>query len=470
MSARAAEGRARFDYTRGSVAGGLARLALPQSIELIAWNFENVSELFWVGRLGSEKLAALSIAYIMLWLPRSFGLGFLIAGNALVAQKIGAGDEEGASLLAGQTAFVSIVFSLAVSVPGVWFAADIMRLVTSDPEIVRGGADYLLVGFAVFIIPTGCFMLGLLFRGAGDAMLSSLGMVASSVVVVILMPILILGAGPVPGLGIFGAGLSGGLGRLAGLLVLLYFMFTGRSRLQIRLRHLRPRLPLLLQVVRLSWPISVQQSLERGANLVLARIISPFGASALAAWGVGVRVITMLRLPGFVMQGAARTMVGQNVGAGLPGRVLKSTMLSLGTVAFLMVFLTFFLFTWAEPVVRFFGMEGEAARVGVICLRILSLGMGFEACRRPLAGAFQGMGIPKPPMLVEAFFRWVVQLPAALLAAYPLGFAEVGVWWAVTGSETLAGAFLFFWFLLGRSWTHLRPRAEDPAPEREEAR
>ena len=175
MSARAAEGRARFDYTRGSVAGGLARLALPQSIELIAWNFENVSELFWVGRLGSEKLAALSIAYIMLWLPRSFGLGFLIAGNALVAQKIGAGDEEGASLLAGQTAFVSIVFSLAVSVPGVWFAADIMRLVTSDPEIVRGGADYLLVGFAVFIIPTGCFMLGLLFRGAGDAMLSSLG-------------------------------------------------------------------------------------------------------------------------------------------------------------------------------------------------------------------------------------------------------------------------------------------------------
>ncbi len=469
MNARAAGGRARFDYTRGSIAWGLARLALPQSIELIAWNFENVSELFWVGRLGSEKLAALSIAYIMLWLPRSFGLGFLIAGNALVAQRIGARDEEGASLLAGQTAFVSIVFSLAVSVPGVWFAADIMRLVTSDPEIVRGGADYLRVGFAVFIIPTGCFLLGQLFRGAGDVLLSSMGMVASSVVIVILMPILVLGAGPVPGLGIFGAGLSGGLGRLAGLLVLLFFMFTGRSRLRIRLQHLRPRLSLLRQVVRLSWPISLQHSLERGANLVLVRIISPFGSSALAAWGVADRVIAILRLPGFVMQGSARTMVGQNVGAGLPGRVLKSTMLSLGTVAVLMVFLTFFLFTWAEAVVRFFGMEGEAARVGAVCLRILSLSMGFEACRRPLAGAFQGMGIPKPPMLVEAFFRWAVQLPAAFLAAYSFGFAEIGVWWAVTGSQTLAGASLLTWFLLGRSWTHLRPQAADPAPKREGA-
>ncbi|MDP7386445.1 MAG: MATE family efflux transporter, partial [Nitrospinota bacterium] len=270
--------------------------------------------------------------------------------------------------------------------------------------------------------------------------------------------------------GIIGAGLSGGLGRLAGLLVLLFFMFTGRTRIRIRLRHLRPRLSHLRQVVRLSWPISIQNTLDRGAILVLVRIISPFGASALAAWGVGIRVITILRMPGFVMQGAVRTMVGQNVGAGLPGRVLKSTMLSLGTVAVLMVFLTFFLFIWAEPVVRFFGMEGEAARVGVICLRILSLSMGFEACRRPLAGAFQGMGIPKPPMFVEAFFRWAVQLPAALLAAYPLGFAEVGIWWAVTGSQTLAGASLFSWFLLGRPWTHLRARAAGPGPEREAIR
>lgn len=457
VSARAAGGRARFDYTKGSIPWGLARLALPQSLELIAWNLENISELFWVGRLGSEELAAMSIAFIILWLPRAFGLGFLIAGNALVAQKIGAGDEEGASLLAGQTAFVSIVFSLIVSVPGVWFAADIMGLLTSDPGIVRGGTDYLLVGFMVFTIPTGCFMLAQIYRGAGDALLSSLGMITSSVVIVILMPMLVLGAGPVPGLGIFGAGLTGGLGRLAGLFVLLFFMFTGRTRIRIRLRHLRPRFSLLRQVVHLSWPISIQNALERGANLALVWIISPFGASALAAWGVGVRVTTILRLPGFVMQGAARTMVGQNVGAGLPGRVLKSTMLSLGTVAVLMVFLTFFLFAYAEEVVRFFGMEGEAVRVGVICLQILSLSMGFEACRRPLAGAFQGMGTPKPPMFVEAFFRWAVQLPAAFLAAFPLGFAEVGVWWAITGSQTLAGVSLFFWFLLGRSWTHLRP-------------
>lgn len=441
--------RARFDYTKGPIAKGILRLSIPTFGEQLAWNIDGIVEIFWVGRLGPDSLAAMSLGFLFIMFLRSLGLGIRIAGSALVAQRVGSGDAEGASAAAGQAIFLTGIFYVPVTILGYLFAPHLMIFMTRDPEIVRLGTLYLRAGFIVFASLDGIFTFAHLLRAAGEPGISLAGMITSTTISVTLMPLLVFGAGPVPALGLAGTITSVGLGRLAGAAVMAAFMAGGHSRLSLRPRYLRPRPELLRRLISLAWPAGATNLLERGANLVLLRMIAPFGALPLAAWGIGNRVSVMGRMPGFGLQAALRTMVGQNVGANRPERAWKSVHITLAVLAVIMGVTASGIFLYAGEVVRFFGMKGEAAEVGVLCLRILAFGLPFEAGRRSLAGAFQGAADTKPPMIVEGAVRWGIQLPAAYFLAFPLGLAASGIWSAVVGGQILGCALLALWFFTG---------------------
>ncbi|MBI2133035.1 MAG: hypothetical protein HYT99_09610 [Candidatus Tectomicrobia bacterium] len=392
--------RAHYDYTRGSLGRGLARLALPSCGEQVAWNVDAVVELYWVGKLGPEYLAAVSLCFMMTFFIRAIPLGARIAGGALVAQRVGAGDDEGAE-------------------PGYSLA----------------------------------------------------GMAASAATATVLMPFLVFGWGPLPGMGIGGAPLAVGVGRIIGTFVVMAFLFSGRSRLHLRLDHLRPDGGVCWRICVLGWPAAAQNLLERGSNLILVRILSLFGPVTVAAFGVSNRITNVSRMPAFGVQAAVRTLVGQNLGAGLPERAVQSVRLSMWLTGFFMGSVTVGLFWFAPQVVLFFGLAGEAADVGSLCLRILAVSLLFESARRVLAGAFHGAANAKPPMVVEGIVRWVVEIPLGYLAAVTLGMGGAGVWWTIAGGQVLAGAALFGWFFwwsaegLKAQPLHIvrRPCPEEPA-------
>ncbi|MEK6712387.1 MAG: MATE family efflux transporter, partial [Nitrospinota bacterium] len=140
----------RYDYTRGPLWRGLAKLALPSCGEQIAWNMDTVVELYWVGQLGPEFLAAVSLCFMMSFFLRSVPLGARIAGGAIVAQRVGAGDNEGAALAAGQSIFLTVLYTVAVGGLGFLFAPFLMGLMTTDPQVRELGAVYLRVHFLFF--------------------------------------------------------------------------------------------------------------------------------------------------------------------------------------------------------------------------------------------------------------------------------------------------------------------------------
>ncbi|MDA0998882.1 MAG: MATE family efflux transporter, partial [bacterium] len=420
MTTSASRTRSRFDYTKDSITKGIIRLSVPTFGEQIAWNIDGIVEIFWVGRLGPDSLAAMSLGFMFIMFLRAIGLGIRIAGSALVAQRIGGGDAEGASEAAGQAIFLTVIFYIPVTLFGYLLAPHLMILMTRDAEIVRLGAIYLQAGFLVFASVDGIFTLAHLLRGAGEPGISLAGMIPSTALSVTLMPLIVFGAGPLPALGLAGTITAVGIGRLAGIAVMAAFIITGHSRLSLQPRYLRPKPELLRRLISLAWPAGTTNLLERGANIVLLRMIAPFGSLALAAWGVGNRVSVMGRMPGFGLQAALRTMVGQNVGANRPERAWRSVHITMTALAVIMGATASGMYLYAEEVVRFFGMKGEAAEVGSLCLRILAFGIPFEAGRRALAGAFQGAADTKPPMVVEGAVRWAIQLPAAYLLAFPL--------------------------------------------------
>ena len=227
---------------------------------------------------------------------------------------------------------------------------------------------------------------------------------------------------------------------------MLAFIVKGKSRLRLRWADLRPRASEISRVARLAWPAMAQNLLERSALLLMVRMLSPFGASALAAWSIGNRVTMIARMPSFGLQSSVRTLVGQNLGAERPERVTRTVWLAVAALGVLMTAASVCLFVWARQIVSFFGMEGNAT--AVMALRILCAGLLMESIRRVMAGAFQGASRSKPPMMVEGVVRWGVQLPAAYLLSFSLAVGAGGVWWAVSGGQILSGALLLGWFSL----------------------
>ena len=123
VKTQAARTRHRYDYTKGSIGWGITRLSVPMCVEQIIRNFDSILEVFWIGMLGPKFLAATSLGFMTVLFLRSFGFGIRVAGQAMVAQRIGAGDAEGASVFAGQSLLVLGVYSLVFSVLGIYFFA-----------------------------------------------------------------------------------------------------------------------------------------------------------------------------------------------------------------------------------------------------------------------------------------------------------------------------------------------------------
>ena len=443
----------RYDYTKGSIGVGLFRLAVPSCLEPIAWNADTLVEIFWVGRLGPEYLAAVSLSFMIIFFFRAVGFGIRIAGSALVAQRIGAGEPESASHVAGQSFLLAGVYYLAISILGCMLSAPLLGLLTSDVAVIRVGVGYLQASFLTIAFVDGIFTISHQLKAAGEPGKSLIGLGISTVMSVTFIPLFIFGLGPFPGLGLPGSAFGIGLGRIFGIFIVLWILTSGRSRLRIRLFHLKPHAETMRRIILLGWPAAAQNLLERGALLILLKILALFGPLVLAAWAIGNRLGTVSRLPGFGIQSAVRTMVGQNIGANLPERALKSVHLAMAGLFVIMCGVTILLYFYAQEIVLIFGMRGEGIDVGVICVRIITIGTLFEAIRRMLAGAFQGAANTKPPMIVEAFIRWGFQIPLAYMAALPLGFGAAGVWGAMTISHFMGGVCLLVWFFI---WSRRR--------------
>ena len=450
VKTQAAKTRHRYDYTKGSIGWGITRLSVPMCVEQIVRNADGILEIFWIGQLGPEYLAATSLGFMVILFLRSIGFGIRISGQALVAQRIGAGDPEGASLVAGQTISLMFVYVGMFSVVGFFLAPVIMRLLTSDPVILPLGIAYMRAGFTVFFGIEAMFVMANILRGAGEPVTTLVSMIGGACISVVMVPTLIFGWGPVPALGIAGGFLGMGAGRFTGFLVMLAIVLSGRSRIRLRWENLVPRRDIIFRIAALAWPVSVQNLLERGANVLLLRMLSPFGAPALAAWAIGNRVTLVARMPSFGLQGSVRTLVGQNIGAQLPERAIRTARVSMVALAVIMGVVTLFLSYFAEELVGLFSMKGEAARMGAMAMRILSVGLLVESVRRVAAGAFQGAGQSKPPMMVEGVVRWGVQIPVAFLMAYPLGIGAASIWLAIAGSQIISGIALVIWFF---KWT-----------------
>jgi len=467
-------------FTEGRLLVPLVTLAVPLVGTSLFQVVYQLTDTFWVGRLGQDAVSALSYAWPLLFLSISIAGGMTMAGTILVSQHTGAGNDERVGFVAGQTIALLTLLGLGCSLIGVAFAPWLLSLLGATPgtAVHRMAVAYTRTIFLGTVFLFVFFAFQALLRGYGDAR-TPLYLVGASVGLnVLLDPIFVLGfdanplfawLGAVPGIdgaglqawlygwtgftgwGVQGAAIATVVARAAATVVALGLLFGGRVGIHCRLADLRPALGTFRRIVALGAPVSVEQSTNAVAVTVLTALLAIVGDDVVAAYGIGNRFLTLIWLPAIGLGRAVDTVVGQNLGAEQPGRARRTVHLALVIVATILLAAGGLVVWFAEPIVAAF-VEGENADAvvghGATFLRIVGPTFAFMGCYHVINGAFHGAGSTRLSMLVGAFALWGMR--AAIGAMLVLGFAmgAVGAWYAIAASHVVAAAVAGSCFLV----------------------
>jgi putative MATE family efflux protein len=436
------------DYTLGSVRKAVFLLAIPMILEMCMESVFAVVDIYFVGKIGkNEPVAAVILTESVLAIVYSLAMGVSMAATAMVARRTGEKNPEGASKAAMQSILIALVFTILISIFGAIFAGDILHVMGASPQTVEAGTPYARLMFGGNMVIMFLFLINGIFRGAGNASIAMRSLWIANICNIILCPILIIyGLGPIPAMGLIGAAIATNIGRGVGVIYQVYHLAKGKGIIRIQQKHLMPDFKIIRGLLNVAWSGTAQFLIASASWIILARIISESGDAAVAAYGVTIRLMMFFILPAYGMSNAAATLVGQNLGAGLPDRAEESVWKTARYNTIFMSVVTVFFLALAGPIVGFFNSDREVVELATLSLRIMSIGFVIYGIGMVVTNSFNGAGDTKTPTIINIFGFWLFQVPLAYLLAIMLGLGPTGVFIAIVVAEaaiTLAGVIIF---------------------------
>jgi putative MATE family efflux protein len=431
-----------LELTSGPIAKPLLYLSAPIVVTNLLQVAYNLADTFWLGQYSTEALAAVTFGFPLVFFLISLGMGVAVAGSVLVAQHTGAEEYAKAEFAASQTVAYALLFSVALGSVGYFFVGRFVRLLGAGPDVAPQATNYMEVmslglfamfGFIVFID---------LMRGAGDTVTPMLVMLGTVILNVALDPILIFGVGPFPELGVEGAAIATVFSRIVAMGVGVAIMFRGYHGIQIRLGDMVPDPGYARRLVRIGAPATVEGTGRSISVNMMLFVVGTFSTPIVAAFGVGVRVFSLIFMPAIAMDRGVETMTGQNIGAGKPDRAAiandvaaKISFLILGAVGVVV-------FVFAPSIVAVFDSDPEVVRVGSDFLRWVAPTFGFIGIVRAYSGGFRGAGKTLNAAVLAILMLGLIRVPLAWVASRPIDVSTVGVDVPIVGrlqTEVLAG-------------------------------
>ncbi len=438
------------DYTTGNLNRAILLLAIPMVLEMVLESLFAVVDILWVGRLGANAVATVGLTESLLALVFAIGIGLAMSTTAMVARRIGEKDPHDAAIAGAQAIFLGLLVSLAIGVPSFIYAPQLLRLMGAPPEVIATGTGYARIALGGCGAIVMLFLNNAIFRGAGDAAIAMRLLWVSNILNLILDPCLIFGLGPFPRLGVTGAALATFSGRSLGVLYQFYRLMKGTERVRIppSLLRLNPRV--MWRLIRVSLTGILQFAIANTSWIGMVRIVSVFGAAALAGYTIAIRIVIFVILPSWGLSNAAATLVGQNLGARHPERAEQAVwrtglynMLFLGLIGVVFIFA-------ATPLVRLFTHDPAVVPLAASALRILSYGNIAYAYGMVMMQAFNGAGDTVTPTIVNFFGFWILEIPLAWWLSLHQGLHSTGVFLSIVIAQAAVAATGMLLFRRGK--------------------
>ncbi len=434
--------------TEGPITGTLVKLAIPIMATSFVQMAYNMMDMIWLGRVSTNAVAAAGTAGFFTWFGTALLMVPKIGAEVGVAQSLGGEDVKAAKKYVFHTIQLDIIVALIYSILLMVFRHKIIGFFNlGDEEVIQMAADYLLIisiGLIFYFLNP---VFSGIFNGSGNSTTPFKINVIGLIINMVLDPLMILGIGPFPEMGIKGAALATIIAQYT---VTLIFVIIGKSKsslfdglniFQIPDKHY------LKRIFKLGLPASIQTGLFASIAMVIARIIAQWGPTPIAVQKVGSQIESISWMTAGGFSTAISAFIGQNYGAGKWDRIREGYRKGLLIVGSIGIFATCLLIFGASPIFRLFiPYDKEALDIGITYLRILGISQFFMTIEIATQGAFYGLGRTIPPSFVGILFNGL-RIPAALvLSSTSLGLN--GVWWSISISSVFKGIVLVIWYTI----------------------
>lgn len=438
------------DLTKGRIFTSILFLALPIMGTSFVQMAYNLTDMIWIGRLGSDATAAVGTAGFYMWF--AMGIIFLcrIGAEVLVAQSIGRKNLNETKSVVQNVLQLILFFAVISGIVLFTFKKALIGFFDiKEVNVVEMAETYLGI-IAIGIIP---FFLNpiftAIFNGYGNSktpfLINAVGLVYN----IIFDPLLIFGIGPFPELGVKGAAIATITAQLLVSIIFIVYVIKNQNIHIFEGLHIlnKPNYSTMKKIIHIGFPVGLQSMLFTFFAMIIARIIADWGAVAIAVQKVGSQIESVSWMTASGFSTATSTFVGQNYGAKKFDRIKAGYKISILTMAVIGSLTTALLILFAEPLFKIFIQEENAVREGVIYLRILGVSQLFMCLEIVTNGAFNGLGKTKIPAINGSVFN-ALRIPLALiLSATALSLS--GVWWSVTISSILKGTVIVILFVFG---------------------
>lgn len=431
----------------GSMLQAILTLAIPVVINSFLQTMYNLTDTYWLGRLGTEELAAINLVTPMQSIVVNFGSGLTVAGSVLISQYLGAKKDEDARSMANQIFACALLFSIVCAGLCAVFTPSIVTWLGAEGETWRHSKTYLQLVILDMPFLFTINMYTAINQAQGDTfrpmLLNFLGILLNMGLDPLLMVALHMGAA--------GAALATVTAKAVPAIVAFVLLQDRRKDIYLSLKGLKFEKSKLKSILTVGMPTAIGGSTMQFGFLLMSRNVFAYGTQAMAAYGIGNKINSLITLPTNGIGSAVATIVGQNVGANQYERAEQGYRLSRNiSVVFLFAGgMILSRMPVSTAIVRIFSDDAEVIGMAADFLSIMAFWCFANGVHNSTMGLFQGSGHTEVTMAIDAARLWIFRFATLYICEMWLHMGVRSVWYSVVISNGLSAAVLYLIYRTG---------------------
>ena len=435
------------NLTKGPILKTLTKLAIPIMASSFLGTLYNITDMAWIGLLGSKAVAGVGVGGMFTWLSQGLAAMARMGGQVQVAQCIGRGERDRAHGFAQAAVQLATLMGMAYAVISLVFTRQMVAFFQlTDPEAQTAALSYTKIACGLIVFSFLTLTMTGLYTAQGDSKTPFLANLIGLVTNMILDPVLILGPGPFPKLGVVGAAIATVTAQAIVMMMMILGVIIQKKENVLKGIRLTAKIPkeYLGGLCRIGIPTAIQGMAYCAISMVLTRMVSAYGAEAVATQRVGGQIesISWNTADGFAA--ALNAFIAQNYGAGKMDRVRKGYRASLWTVGIWGLLISFVFICFPQAIADIFFHEPKAVATAVGYLVIIGFSEAFMCVELTTVGALSGLGRTRLCSIISITFT-SARIPLAIILGGLIGLS--GIWWALSVTSIIKGIIFTCTFL-----------------------
>ena len=435
------------NLTKGPILKTLTKLAIPIMASSFLGTLYNITDMAWIGLLGSKAVAGVGVGGMFTWLSQGLAAMARMGGQVQVAQCIGRGERDRAHGFAQAAVQLATLMGMAYAVISLVFTRQMVAFFQlTDPEAQTAALSYTKIACGLIVFSFLTLTMTGLYTAQGDSKTPFLANLIGLVTNMILDPVLILGPGPFPKLGVVGAAIATVTAQAIVMTIMILGVIIQKKENVLKGIRLTAKIPkeYLGGLCRIGIPTAIQGMAYCAISMVLTRMVSAYGAEAVATQRVGGQIesISWNTADGFAA--ALNAFIAQNYGAGKMDRVRKGYRASLWTVGIWGLLISFVFICFPKAIADIFFHEPKAVATAVGYLVIIGFSEAFMCVELTTVGALSGLGRTRLCSIISIAFT-SARIPLAIILGGLIGLS--GIWWALSVTSIIKGIIFTCTFL-----------------------